>query len=206
MSYAPIFSEPTSNILNNYNRRISNHSLSNNSQSTAHPEGLTPNTSRRNGRSQKRQKSRSKKNSEEYSLLVHCHLCWNWVWQRPQQFVSRLSRNRKVIFVETVAPAPELATPSLRFRQAEGFPNITILTVQFPTWRWNDGAFVDKERRRLVKEFLSSPMAEDLAPIVQWFYDPMAVSAFAGQLKEILTVYDCMDELSKFRCAPPEII
>jgi glycosyltransferase involved in cell wall biosynthesis len=192
MSYAPIFSEPTSNILNN-NRRTNNHSLSNNSK--------------RSGLNRIRPRSQSKKkNSENYSLLVHCHLCWNWVWQRPQQFVSRLSRKRKVIFVETVAPAPDLVAPALRFRQAEGFPNITILTVQFPCWRWQDGTFVDKERRRLVKAFLSSPMAGNPGPIVQWFYDPMAVPAFAGQMKEILTVYDCMDELSKFRCAPPDII
>jgi glycosyltransferase involved in cell wall biosynthesis len=40
---------------------------------------------------------------------------------------------------------------------------------------------------------------------VQWFYDPMAVPAFAGKMNEILTVYDCMDELAKFRCAPPDI-
>jgi glycosyltransferase involved in cell wall biosynthesis len=33
----------------------------------------------------------------------------------------------------------------------------------------------------------------------------MAVPAFSGQMNELLTVYDCMDELSKFRCAPPEI-
>jgi len=40
---------------------------------------------------------------------------------------------------------------------------------------------------------------------VQWFYDPMAVPAFLGQVDEIGTVYDCMDELSKFRGAPPQI-
>jgi glycosyltransferase involved in cell wall biosynthesis len=33
----------------------------------------------------------------------------------------------------------------------------------------------------------------------------MAVTSFAGKMGEIVTVYDCMDELSKFRFAPPEI-
>lgn len=41
---------------------------------------------------------------------------------------------------------------------------------------------------------------------VQWFYDPMAVTAFAGQMNEVATVYDCMDELSKFKGAPPAIV
>ena len=154
----------------------------------------------------RRSVSRQGKGTDNYFILVHCHLCWNWVWQRPQQFVSRLSRARKVIFVETIAPDPTLLTPVLRFRKPDEFPNITILTVQFPAWRWNDGDFVDRERRRMVQEFLSSPVADEFGPLVQWFYDPMAVPAFAGHMNEVLTVYDCMDELSKFRCAPPEIL
>lgn len=40
---------------------------------------------------------------------------------------------------------------------------------------------------------------------ILWFYDPMAVTAFAGWLGEQLIVYDCMDELSQFKGAPPEL-
>jgi glycosyltransferase involved in cell wall biosynthesis len=151
--------------------------------------------------------SRAKKEfRDDYPIIVHCHLCWDWVWQRPQQFVSRLSTHHKILFVETLAPAGELATPLARYRTAENFPNVTILTLQFPTWRWNDGEYVDRERRRIVQEFVAGPGARQFQEPVQWFYDPMAVPAFAGKMGEILTVYDCMDELSKFRCAPPEII
>jgi len=64
---------------------------------------------------------------------------------------------------------------------------------------------VDRERRRLVKEFVSGPGAGQYENPVQWFYDPMAVPSFLGQMDEIGVVYDCMDELSKFRCAPPQI-
>src|SRR4051794_11882737 len=200
MSYTPIFSEPTQKSSNN------THSDPLNSHSNSRSHADSKISRNGNGELKNNRSSSGEPGFDDYTLLVHCHLCWNWVWQRPQQFVSRLSKKRKVIFVETVAPAADLVRPTLRFRQPEGFPNITILTVQFPSWRWNDGAFVDKERRRVVKEFLASPMADGVGPIVQWFYDPMAVPAFAGQMKEVLTVYDCMDELSKFRCAPPEII
>jgi glycosyltransferase involved in cell wall biosynthesis len=141
----------------------------------------------------------------DYPIIVHCHLCWDWVWQRPQQFVSRLSYRHKILFVETLPPDVGLATPLARFRVAKDFPNITVLSIQFPSWRWDDPAFVDSERRRLVQEFLAGPGAGHFDGPVQWFYDPMAVRAFCGQMDEILTVYDCMDELSKFRCAPPEI-
>jgi len=58
----------------------------------------------------------------------------------------------------------------------------------------------------LVQEFLNGPLAGQFEDPIQWFYDPMAVPAFAGQMEEVLTVYDCMDELSKFKGAPPEIL
>jgi glycosyltransferase involved in cell wall biosynthesis len=149
---------------------------------------------------------RKKEFRKDYPIIVHCHLCWDWVWQRPQQFISRLSQRHKVLFVETVAPAPDLARPLARYRSAQNFPNVTILTLQFPAWRWGNGKYVDAERRRIVQEFIAGPGAGQFEDAVQWFYDPMAVPAFAGQMGEILTVYDCMDELSKFRCAPPEIV
>src|SRR5262245_36015850 len=82
-------------------------------------------------------------------IIVHCHLCWDWVWQRPQQFISRLSQRHKILFVETLGPDPHLSAPLARFHVPEQFPNVTVLRIQFPTWRWNDGAFVDGERRRL---------------------------------------------------------
>jgi hypothetical protein len=152
-------------------------------------------------------RSRAKRQlRKDYPIIVHCHLCWEWVWQRPQQFISRLSQRHKILFVETVAPAPDLARPLARYRTAQNFPNVTILTLQFPSWRWDDGKYVDGERRRIVQEFIAGPGAGQFEDPVQWFYDPMAVPAFAGHMGEVVTVYDCMDELSKFRCAPPEII
>jgi glycosyltransferase involved in cell wall biosynthesis len=142
----------------------------------------------------------------DYSLIVHCHLCWDWVWQRPQQFLSRLSARHKVLFIETVGPDPGLAAPLATYRRDARYANITILRLQFPTWRWADADFVDLERRRLVQEFITAgPVAGQFENPVQWFYDPMAVRAFAGHMGERATVYDCMDELSKFRYAPPEI-
>ncbi len=108
--------------------------------------------------------------------------------------------------MEVVAPDPQLATVAARFEPAKDFPNITLLRLQFPGWRWGDGDFIDLERRRVVQEFVTGPGAGRFENPVQWFYDPMAVPAFLGHMGEILTVYDCKDELSKFRCAPPQIL
>ena len=47
-------------------------------------------------------------------LLVLSHLRWTWVWQRPQQLISRLARDRPVWFAEepqrSRRPAPGLRT------------------------------------------------------------------------------------------------
>src|SRR5215831_3485775 len=139
-------------------------------------------------------------------IIVHCHLCWDWVWQRPQQFISRLSKRHKILFVETLAPDPFLSSPLARFRLPEEFPNITILQIQFPLWRWNDIEYVDRTRRELVQDFVHGPGAGEFDKPILWFYDPMTVTAFADQLGEVLTVYDCMDELSQFRAAPPDMV
>ena len=173
----------------------------------------TKNTQQKNFKSPKQRTSAPKRNRRSTSpgaaaqppIIVHCHLCWDWVWQRPQQFISRLSRRHKILFVETLAPDPLLSSPLARFRSPEQFPNITILQIQFPLWRWNDGKYVDRTRRKLVQDFVQGPGAGQFEKPIQWFYDPMTVTAFAGQMGEVLTVYDCMDELSQFRGAPPDM-
>jgi glycosyltransferase involved in cell wall biosynthesis len=195
MSYAPMESEAVTQTkaLNNQSTPLSFQSRS----SVRIPGSRAP---RKNGHTPKWD------GSAHFPIIVHCHLCWDWVWQRPQQFLSRLSAKHKILFVETVRPDDSLITPLAQMRTAENCPNITILRIQFPGWRWNDGKFVDKERRRIVQEAIQGPLKGQFDNPVQWFYDPMAVTAFAGQMGEIATVYDCMDELSKFRGAPPEIL
>lgn len=193
MSYAPVGSE-----------LLATNGGSANDQRASFPKSISK-SSRRPPRAVNRPKPRPSSFSSNYPIIVHSHLCWDWVWQRPQQFLSRLSAHHKILFVEMIGPDPQLSSPMARFWPAARFPNITILRLQFPLWRWPDGAYVDRERRRLVKEFLSQPGADQFENAVQWFYDPMAAPAFLGQLDEIGTVYDCMDELSKFRGAPPEI-
>jgi glycosyltransferase involved in cell wall biosynthesis len=105
-----------------------------------------------------------------------------------------------------LAPNAQLVTPDARFDTIDAYPNIIRLRMQFPTSQWNNGVYVDKMRRQLLQKALSGPLAGKFENAVQWFYDPMAVSAFSGHLDEIATVYDCMDELSKFRHADPELV
>jgi glycosyltransferase involved in cell wall biosynthesis len=146
------------------------------------------------------------KPEQDYPIIVHCHLRWDGVWQRPQQFLSRLSKRHRVLFVEGPLLHESSEAPSYSLREVAEFPNVTVLQTFFPANRFQDGAWVDQERLRLLRHALSGPLEGEFERPVQWFYDPMAVSAHIGQLNERAVVYDCMDELSQFKFAPPEII
>jgi glycosyltransferase involved in cell wall biosynthesis len=142
----------------------------------------------------------------DYSIIVHSHLDWDWVWQRPQQFLSRLSKRHRVLFVEAPRPIAEISSASVCVRDVADYPNILVVQNKIPATCWSDGAWVDQERRRLLQTLLAEPVGRNFASPVQWFYDPMAVTAFAGHLNERAIVYDCMDELSSFRGSPPEMV
>lgn len=159
----------------------------------------------RSGRSTTPVSTQSASSSDPLPIVVISHLSWDWVWQRPQQFLSRFARKHRVLFVETYCS--DVAKTRTETRVVDGHPNLTVLQVHLPCARWQDGSYIDAERRRAVKAALSSPeLRGQFAHPLLWFYDPMAVVAFAGQLGESAIVYDCMDELSQFRGAPPELL
>lgn len=137
-------------------------------------------------------------------IICLCHLSWNWVWQRPQQFLSRFAKKHPVLFVETYCS--NVPTSTVQLRMAENHPNVTIAEIHIPQSRWHDGDFVDRERRYALKGALADQLKGKFDNAILWFYDPMAVTAFAGELDERLIVYDCMDELAQFKGAPPELL
>jgi glycosyltransferase involved in cell wall biosynthesis len=142
----------------------------------------------------------------DFPIIVHSHLSWDWVWQRPQQFHSRLSKTHPILFVEGPIVSDKIETSRVTLREISDYPNIVVVQMVIPASRWSDGAWVDAERRRLVKQVLEGPLGRTFENPVQWFYDPMAVTAFLGHMDEVAVVYDCMDELSQFKGAPPELV
>ncbi len=137
-------------------------------------------------------------------IIALCHLSWSWVWQRPQQFLSRLSRTHPVLFVETHCSG--VPQTEVRLGAPADHPNVTICEMHLPASRWADGRFIDRERRRALRRTLAGELSGRFDDAILWFNDPMAVTAFAGHLDESLIVYDCMDELSQFKGAPPALL
>lgn len=109
-----------------------------------------------------------------------------------------------MLFVETYCS--DVQSSRVDLRKVEKHPNITVAQLHLPASRWQDGDYIDAERRRVLKATLSGELAGRFDNPLLWFYDPMGVVAFAGHLNEQAVIYDCMDELSQFRGAPPELI
>ena len=130
------------------------------------------------------------------ALLCFCQLRWGFVWQRPQHLMSRLAQRYRVFFVEEAAHETEGETYLARFDQPGG---VTVLVPHLPVGMAASES--EDAQRRLLSEFWRS---EAIGEVIGWFYTPMALG-FADHLRFSGVVYDCMDELSGFRFAPPQL-
>ena len=132
-------------------------------------------------------------------IVVFSHLRWNFVYQRPQQILSRLAAHRRVLYVEEPIDARheadgwELERPAHNILVAR--PRLTNLMERTPE---DVAATTVSLLRQLVR-------AEELLSPVAWLYTPMALPLLAA-LHPVLVVYDCMDELSLFLGAPAELV
>lgn len=137
-------------------------------------------------------------------LIVHCHLRWDFVWQRPQQLFSRLAAHHPVLFVEDPLHEPVTA-PLLRI--TEPHPDVVRVVPVLPEDHPRD----TDTQCASVAPLLDSALAHDARVArrfdgaIQWFYSPMTAPAFLGRFGTVGAVYDCMDELASFRFAPPDI-
>ncbi len=147
--------------------------------------------------------------SPSYPLIVFCHLRWDFVWQRPQQFHSRFAKRHRVLFVEGPFVDAGDFEPFFEVREVAEHPGVTLLQMHFSETAWaRGGAYVDAKRRTLLDEALAThpKLKGRFESPVAWFYDPMAVESHLGQHGAVATVYDCMDELSQFHFAPPALV
>ncbi len=136
--------------------------------------------------------------NRNFAIVVLSHLRWDFVFQRPQQLLSRLAGSHQVFFVEEpVGDRP--GAPEWEFREAQ--PNVLICTPHTPS---PAPGFHD-EQMPYLKPLLSQLIeSRGISDFVLWFYTPMAFPA-AADLPASAVVYDCMDELSAFWGAAPEL-
>jgi len=133
-------------------------------------------------------------------LVVLSHLRWTFVWQRPQQLVSRLAGGfERVWFVEEPLPVPGLVDPVVRVEEHE---HVTRVWLDVP----EDGSWPGfaPELSKLYEAELDR-LLDDTADPTVWLYTPMALD-LARSLQPSLLVYDVMDDLAAFKGAPPGLV
>ena len=135
--------------------------------------------------------------TESFDLVCFSHLRWDFVYQRPQHLLSRFAKQRRVFFVEE--PLFIDGTTKLEIIRREDYL-FTVVPQISHSDRENENT--EGIQRKLIDRFF---LEKNINNFVAWFYTPMAM-AFAAHLQPMAIVYDCMDELSGFKFAPPELV
>jgi UDP-galactopyranose mutase len=132
------------------------------------------------------------------SILVFSHLRWDFVFQRPQQVLSRLAEHCRVFFFEE----PVAGASQTQLQVTEPIPNVRVCrphsTVTSPGFHDDQIPIL----RQMLHEWMGREHIEDYAV---WFYSPMALPLMQDLAPRVV-VYDCMDELAAFANAPRQLL
>lgn len=131
----------------------------------------------------------------ELDLVCFSHLRWDFVYQRPQHLISRFGKHTRAFFIEEPV-----------FTEGEEHMKVKLSPegVYVATPHVNPGLpeeEVTRRTRSLVDDLF---LEKEIANYVLWYYTPMAL-ACSDHLRPAMTIYDCMDELSAFKFAPPAL-
>ncbi|MBC7903601.1 MAG: glycosyltransferase family 1 protein [Gemmatimonadaceae bacterium] len=129
-------------------------------------------------------------------IVCFSHLRWNFVYQRPQHLLSRFAKNARVFFVEEPMFGGDEITYTTEDADDE---NVTVIVPRLP--HGLSAADGLDGLKTIVRDVMNEMQVTNF---ISWYYSPMAL-AWTEQLNPALTVYDCMDELSAFKFAPPEL-
>jgi len=143
------------------------------------------------------------KNIEEVScaflhdidLVCFSHLRWGFVFQRPNHLLSRFSKHQRVFFIEE----PIFYDGEDKLQIENYNENLFVVT---PHMKNN---LSEQQVAKRQKKFIDNLFTNmNIEKYFSWYYTPMALP-FTNHLKPQLVIYDCMDELSAFKFAPPQL-
>ncbi|MBD2104246.1 glycosyltransferase family 1 protein [Leptolyngbya sp. FACHB-261] len=127
-------------------------------------------------------------------LVCLSHLRWDFVYQRPQHLLSRCAQEQRVFFVEEPIFGTE---PGTRIDISRRDNGVWVVVPHLHESLQGDSAHPTQQ------QLLDQLFAErEIEQPILWYYTPMALP-FSRHLQPSLVVYDCMDELSAFKGAPP---
>ncbi|MES2268775.1 MAG: glycosyltransferase [Bacteroidota bacterium] len=129
------------------------------------------------------------------TIICFSHLRWDFVFQRPQHIMTRLSKQFNVFYVEE----PVLDSAGDAYYSFHERGGVNIVVPHLP----NDihATQVNAELKALLNGLFTERSLTDYS---FWYYTPMALE-FSRNHQPELIVYDCMDELSAFKFAPQSL-
>jgi UDP-galactopyranose mutase len=128
-------------------------------------------------------------------LVCFSHLRWNFVYQRPQHLISRFTKCFRVFFVEE----PFFNAPSDHLAVNVSDERVTVIVPQLQDEHHRPDVSI--RIQDLLEKFFQD---ENISNYLFWYYTPMALK-FTSAFSPSFVVYDCMDELSAFKSASPEL-
>ena len=138
-------------------------------------------------------------NPEAPTLICFSHLRWNFVFQRPQHLMCRFGRDMHVIFWEEPIDIAPDDTAYLKVSDSDEYANVRLVVPHLPEGMPQDA------REAALGRLLDAHLASIRGPLIAWYYTPMMLP-FSRHIEPDVTVYDAMDELSKFRFAPANLL
>ncbi|HRO13730.1 MAG TPA: UDP-galactopyranose mutase [Paracoccus sp. (in: a-proteobacteria)] len=130
-------------------------------------------------------------------LICFSHLRWDFVLQRPQHLMGRFAANRPVFFWEEMIPCDH----HLPYLEFHAFPGTAVRAIRPRVPRHWSPHDTERALAGLLDQMLA--LTRTQKPVL-WFYTPQ-MWPFARHVDASAVVYDCMDELSNFRFAPPDL-
>jgi UDP-galactopyranose mutase len=113
--------------------------------------------------------------------------------------MSRFARDMDVIYWEEPVEIGPRDTAFLQVREAQDAANVRIVIPHLPQGMPEDA------REAALSRLLDAHVASVRGPLIAWYYTPMMLP-FSRELAPDLTVFDAMDELSKFKFAPAHML
>lgn len=129
-------------------------------------------------------------------LVCFSHLRWDFVYQRPQHLISRFRKDFSVYYVEELIYSDE--EDGFKLNTSKEGVNVVVPHLKHNS----DVSATENERLKAVIKKLFE--VKNINNYIFWYYTPM-VLPFTHDFNPHLVIYDCMDELSAFKFAPPAI-
>jgi len=127
-------------------------------------------------------------------IVCLSRLQWDFAGRRPQRLMSRSALERRVFFVEE--PVFGAAVSGLDIRRRDcGVYVVTPHLREGP----DDAETPSVEQALLLDELF---LEYEVCDYILWYYTPAAVAS-TWRLDPLLVVYDCVNEPSAFKSAPP---